>query len=127
MEVVTITAYQKSDERDRIVQAFNESDSQAMVCIMTYAVGSTGLNMQQRCRRVHVVEAAHNLGALWQGLGRARRLGNPYPVVYLYEYYVENTFDDRAVWRNIEKAVPEAMAQLNLAIFKGGGQKHRQC
>lgn len=86
---------------------------------MTYAVGSTGLNMQRKCRRVHVIEAAHNLGVLTQALGRVRRLGNPSEVVYLYEYYVENTFDDKSVWRNIEKFIPEAMATLNMAIFKG--------
>lgn len=120
IEVVTITAFQKGDERDRIIDAFNDHDKKAMICIMTYAIGSTGLNMQKRCRRVHVVESAHNLGVLQQALGRARRLGNPFDVVYLYEYFVENTFDDRAVWKNIEKAVPEAMAHLNLQIFHGG-------
>ncbi len=60
IEVVTITAFQKAEERerDRIIQSFNEDDTKAMVCIMTYAIGSTGLNMQKRCRRVHVIESA---------------------------------------------------------------------
>ena len=109
-----------SNERDCIIEDFNNEDEKSMVCLMTYAVGSTGLNMQHRCRRVHVIEAAHNLGVLTQALGCVRRLGNPSYVVYLYEYYVENTFDDRSVWKNIEKFVPEAMATLKQTIFNGG-------
>lgn len=69
-----------------------------------------------------MIESAHNLGVLTQALGRVRRLGNPSEVVYLYEYYVESTFDDLSVWRNIEKFISEAMATLNLAIFIGGDE-----
>lgn len=65
------------------------------------------------------IESAHNIGVLAQALGHVRGLGNPSDVVYLHEYHVQGTFDDRSVWRNIEKAIPEAMAQLNLAIFNG--------
>ncbi len=32
-------------------------------------------------------------------------------LVYFYEYYVEGTFDDKSVWRNREKAEPQAMAK----------------
>ncbi|KAL9065324.1 MAG: hypothetical protein Q9161_008311 [Pseudevernia consocians] len=39
-------------------------------------------------------------------------------VIYLYEYFVEGTFDDRNVWRSIEKAVLQVMAELNRQIFK---------
>ena len=119
IDVVVITAHQKPEERDRIIDRFNGDDDSAMVLIMTYAVGSTGLNLQHRCWRVHVIESAHNLGTLAQAVGRARRLGNPSPVVYVYEYFVGNTFDDREIWRSIEKAVPEAMAELNRLIFSG--------
>jgi len=80
------------------------------------AVGSTGLNMQKRCRRVHLIGSAHSLGFLRQAFGRVRRLGDPWDVVYLYEYCVENTFDDRTVHRNIEKVVPEAMAVMQNRI-----------
>ena len=34
-------------------------------------------------------------------------------VVYVYQYYLGGTFDDVIVRRNIEKAIPEAMAELN--------------
>ena len=38
--------------------------------------------------------------------------GNPSDVIYLHEYYVDNSWDSRSVWRNIEKIIPEAMAVL---------------
>ena len=53
-------------------------------------------------------------------MGRSRRPGNPSNVIYLYEYYVENSWDSKAVWRNIEKIIPEAMAVLNKQVFDGG-------
>lgn len=116
---VTFTAFQKPDERNRVIDQFNGDEEEAMVLIMTYAVGSIGLNLQYRCWNAHVVESAHNLGTLGQAVGRARRLGNPSPVVHLYECYVAGTFDDKMVWQIIENAIPEAMAQLNRSIFRG--------
>lgn len=43
------------------------------------------------------IESGHSLGVLARAPGRVRRLGNPSDVVYLYEYYVEGTFDNRSV------------------------------
>ena len=122
VDVVATAAFQTSYERDCIIEDFNNDDEKAIVCLMTYAVRSTGLDMQHRCRQVHVVEAAYNLDAATQALGRVRRLENPSHVVYLCEYYVENTFDDRSGCKNIEKYIPEAMATLNQTIFNGGDE-----
>lgn len=119
IEVITLSAFQKADERDRIIEDFNEFNRKPMVFLITYAIGSTGLNLQKDCHRVHLVEGATNLGTLGQSIGRVRRLGNPSSVVYVYEYYVNGTFDSKNVWRNIEKAVPQAMAELNRQIFYG--------
>ena len=84
---------------------------------MTYAVGSTGLSLQHNCRRVHMLEAPYNEGIMSQALGRVRRLNNPFPVVFVYEYFVQNTIDDQIVARNLRKAIPQAMAGMNSAIF----------
>ena len=43
-------------------------------------------------------------------------------VVFVYQYYIGGTFDDVIVRRNIEKAMPEAMAELNRRIFKEGDE-----
>lgn len=48
-----------------------------------------------------MIESAHNLGAqaqaLGRALGRALRVGNPSSVVWLYEYFVDDSFDSRAL------------------------------
>ena len=67
-----------------------------------------------------MLEGAAKQGTLAQAVGRAGRFGYPSPVVYLYEYYVQGTFDDKNVWCNIEKAVPQAMAEFNRQIFNNG-------
>ena len=109
----------EADERDRYKDLFNLSDKEAMVLIIPFAVRATGLNLQQRCRRVHIVESAHNDSTLSQAISHTRRLGNPNSVVYVYQYYIDGTFDDVIVRRNIEKAIPEAMTELNRQIFSG--------
>ena len=49
IDCVTLGAYQQQEERDVIIIAFTEYDDRAQVLITTYAVGSTGLNLQQKC------------------------------------------------------------------------------
>lgn len=114
-----MTAFQTSHERDTMIEEFNDPSNKAIVFIITYVLGATGLNLQKDCRRIHMIEVASNLGIFAQALGRLRRFGNPFAIVFLYEYYVEGTFDDRNVWRPIEKAIPQAMAELNRQIFNG--------
>ena len=63
---------------------------------MTYAVAGIGHNIQEDCRRLHAIEIGHNLSVLAQALGRILRLGNPADVVYLFEYMMMKTFDDKA-------------------------------
>ena len=91
-----------------------------MVLIIPFVVGATGLNLQQRCWCVHIVDSAHNESNLSQAIGSTRRLGNLNSVVYVYQYYIGGTFDDVIVRRNIEKAIPEGMVELNRQIFRGG-------
>lgn len=44
-----------------------------------------------------MLESAQNNGVADQNLGRGRRLGNPSHVVYVYEYHVGDTFNDKTV------------------------------
>ena len=81
IDCVMYGVFQKAEERDAVVSAFTERDDTAQVMITTYAVGSTGLNLQQKCWRVHMLESAHNLEAQIQALGRALRCGNPSAIV----------------------------------------------
>ena len=119
IRVETINATQTAEERQQIIDEFNRKDSELMILIMVYAVASVGLDLQHDCWRIHAFEIAVDLGTLEQAIGRVARLGNPSTVVYLYEYVTKGTFDDKAVKRNIDKAIPQAMAELNRSIFHG--------
>ena len=70
---LTIATWHDPEDRDAIQSVFNE---EALTVSMTHAVGAIGLNLQQRCWRVHLFESTHNLGILAQVLGRAVRDGN---------------------------------------------------
>lgn len=48
-----------------------------MVVTMRYAVRAKGLNLQERCWRVHILESAHNIEILAQALGKAMGVLNP--------------------------------------------------
>ena len=52
-----------------------------------------------------------------QAIGRARRIGCPYPIVYFYEYLNPGSFDSRQLERTIGKAIPEFTAHLNRHVF----------
>ncbi|KAI4124020.1 MAG: hypothetical protein LQ341_007121 [Variospora aurantia] len=112
-------AFQSMEEKQSIIDRFNTPGSVLRVLIIPYALAGFGLNLQKDCWRIHAIECAWNLAALEQAIGRIRRLGNPQPIVYVYEYIVPGTFDDKAIQRNIEKAIPQAMAELNRQIFFG--------
>lgn len=84
----------QTEERDQIIKSFNHASDKAMILLVTYALSSSDLNLQYSCRRVHYLEAPHNHGVSSQALGRVRRLGNPSNLVFYYEYYVEDTWDE---------------------------------
>ncbi|KAL8651507.1 MAG: hypothetical protein Q9210_003210 [Variospora velana] len=96
-------AFQSMEEKQSIIDRFNTPGSGLRVLIIPYALAGFGLNLQKDCWRIHAIECAWNLAALEQAIGRVRRLGNPQPIVYVYEYIVPDTFDDKAVQRNVEK------------------------
>ena len=97
LKIKVITTFQTSNNRDNIIQKFNDSTSEAIILIMIYVLNLTNLNLQKHCRRIHLIEIVSNLGSLKQSLDRVRRLDNLYNVIYLYEYYMKETFDDRSV------------------------------
>ena len=122
---VTIATWHDPDDRDAIQSVFNQGANEAQILIVTHAVGATGLNLEQRCCRVHLFESTHNLGILAQALSRTLRIGIPRDSAFVYEYFTVDTFDDKTVQRNIEKAVPQAFAELNGAKISGGDEHRR--
>ena len=86
----------------RLRQASSGKFPKTSPCIQapdpTHAVGSTGLSLQHSCWRAHLIESVHNLKVQAQAVDRALWVGNPSEIVWVYEYYVANTFDDRVFW-----------------------------
>lgn len=97
---------------------FNEKD-ELMVLVSVYGIAAVGLNFHHKCWRLHALETSHSRGVRAQTIGRTRRFGNPSQYVWFYEYFVPASFDSKAVARNLEKAIPQAMAELNREIFYG--------
>lgn len=112
-----LAAFQNHAEREHVIESFTTNITSSMVIVGTYACASTGLDLQTRCWRVHLFELAHNTGISAQAIGRVRRLGNPSEVVFVYEYSVKDSFNEKQVMSNIEKAIPGAMAILNKRMF----------
>ena len=117
IEVITLLAFQNAEKRDAIMNLFNDTIDRPIMFLMTYAIKATGLNLQKNYHRVHLIKETTNFETLSQALKRYRRLGNPSLVVYVYEYYVDGTFDNKNVWRNIDKTISKVMIELNRAIF----------
>ena len=65
--------------------------------------------LDERLKEVkeHHKEGAVYLDVLAIALSRTRRRGISSPLVYVYEYYVENELDEKNVWNDkIEDAIP---------------------
>ena len=69
---------------------------------------------------MHLLETPNNPGVAIQALGRQRQSRNPAHNINYFEYYVADTMDDTRVRHNIYKAIPEARALLNKAVFFNG-------
>ena len=113
IDVVVIYAGQPQAERNEVQRLFNEDPNRAMVLITTYGAAGLGTNFQKLCYHVHFFEQSLSQSLQDQALTRARRLGNPSKVVYVFEYYIEGTICSQQVVRNLEKCIPEAAANLN--------------
>lgn len=58
---------------------------------------------------------------MWiQAIGRARRFGNPSPVVKVIDLLLKDSFMERQMDPNLRKAIPGITAELNKTTFAGG-------
>ena len=112
-----MASYMSEAEREEVVQTFTQSSDEVMVLVTVYSLGSTGLNLQFLCWRVHLLEPFYNLRITNQTIHCYRRIGNPRNIIQVIEYHVEGIFINREVFRLIEKVILECMAMLNRYIF----------
>lgn len=90
-----VTADMKPKGREDTSDAFTQDRKKCMALVASYSVGSIGLNWQHLCHRVHLIHSPSSEPGGVQAIGRVRRFGNPSEVVYVYEYYGKDFFDDR--------------------------------
>ncbi|KAM5448074.1 hypothetical protein MaudCBS49596_005660, partial [Microsporum audouinii] len=103
-------------ERAELVREFCTSSTSAMVLVCSYSVNSAGMNLQAKCRNIHLFDTAMSEAITRQAIGRCARLGQT-RIVKVYEYRVPRSFNIRQVTNNVQKAIPGMIAELNRGIF----------
>ena len=106
--------------RREIINSFQHDNGPEgiQVLIGTYALGSAGINLQNLCRNVHLFDPPGSDAIGIQAVGRVRRIGQ-LREVKVFEYYVQGTVNEFQRWKNLQKALPGVLAQLNNRIFQG--------
>ena len=74
---------------------FNESINNFMIFLITYTIETINLNLQKDYYKIYIIEFVTNLNMKIQNVKRVRRLKNSSFIVYMYQYYVKNIFDDK--------------------------------
>lgn len=107
---VTIKSTANDARREEAARAFDSSESNVAVLLVTFQVGAYGLNLHHACSRVVVAETPRNLNTLWQAAGRVHRLGQREPQrvwILSQQKSVERYLD----WNNARKAIPQVAGE----------------
>ena len=126
IDSILYSSQMRADETDRAVQRFNEYLKSDYVFITSYNKGGYGMNLQHRCCNVLMVEPPPSEAAAVQAAGRARRMGNPFRVVNVYEFFLKDSFNSKQTARNRQKALPSLVAELNRQMFSGENGEYYQ-
>ncbi|KAJ6176868.1 Helicase C-terminal [Penicillium canescens] len=98
-----------AQERDTLVESFNDPKSDLRVLVMTYDVGTVGLNLHVACDRIVLSSPGKSWGQESQAIGRCLRVTSVYPVTAI-RCFVPNSHDQ---YRFVKQA---AKASLQLAV-----------
>lgn len=88
--VRTLHAGLSALERDALIQKFNDPESELKVMIMTYDVGSVGLNLHEACDRVILSAPGRSWNHEAQAAGRCLRVCNPFSKYLFHERQATN-------------------------------------
>jgi SNF2 family DNA or RNA helicase len=102
--------------RDKLVEDFNGSGDTHHVLVCSYMVTAAGLNLQTRCRNVHLYSAAMSVSVIEQSIGRVVRVGQNF-VVFIYDYRAMDSFHETMVARMHIKAMAGMLTELNDNMF----------
>ena len=121
VDAMLFSAALNAEKRQQMIERFNDTD-EGMIMVATYSMGSLGLNLQKRCWRVIMFDPPPNIPLGVQSVGRVRRLGNPSNVIHVHEYYLRKSFNDRLNELNIQKMLPNVMAEMADSMVSGGDE-----
>lgn len=116
IEAQVLHAKMSPAERESLIKQFTTANDECPVLITTFALNSSGLNLQTLCRNLHMLDTPTSESTSAQAIGRLWRLGQQ-KIVKVYEYHVPDTFSSRQVLRNAAKAIPGLVAQLDKALY----------
>ncbi|KAJ5992493.1 SNF2-related protein [Penicillium sp. IBT 35674x] len=123
LEFASITSPMGVTDRTEAINRFNDPNNNCSVFITTYTLGAFGLNLQNNCSRLILMESAINYNRVFHAMGRMHRLGQkePQKIWYLFQ---DSTIQRWMEWRNLSK-VRDQIAAQNREVFEPV-LKHRQ-
>ncbi|KAJ6110479.1 hypothetical protein N7486_002714 [Penicillium sp. IBT 16267x] len=123
LEFTSISSPMGVADRSEAINRFNDPNNNCSVFITTYTLGAFGLNLQNSCSRLVLMESAINYNRVFHAIGRMHRLGQkePQKIWYLFQ---DSTIQRWMEWRNLTK-VREQIAAQNREAFEPI-LKHRQ-
>lgn len=94
MKIITLESKMDIKKRGKIIEEFNSSEN--IILILTYSIGSEGLNLQT-CDTCIIMDEEWSYGIRKQAIARIIRPGQMSPVVNVY-YLISNTGVEKAIF-----------------------------
>lgn len=100
-------------ERYKSIAEFNNAENSVEVLLVSTTISSQGLNLQESCNHMIIVEVPSTISLLLQTIGRIGRIGQK-KESYVELLYLQNSFDDVVLARAIKQYVNTWAAETNL-------------
>ncbi|TAQ83067.1 hypothetical protein B7494_g8609 [Chlorociboria aeruginascens] len=111
---VALRSNQTQEDRTAIIKAFNSTSSDIWVLLLTTALGSTSLNLQESASCMVVMEIPISFYILTQVLGRVNRIGQK-KVQRVYLLWIDQSYDQIALHRIFRKIIPSLCGEGHAA------------
>ena len=117
IKIKIIIIHIKEDDRERILQNFNNNLDDSITLIISYKIDEIDTNCQYLCWHIYIMKKNWNLRDILQTIYRSRRFENLNKIVYAIKYYLSNNINNREICRIAIKAIFETITILNKKIF----------
>ena len=117
IKIIFLMTFQIIFVKQIIMNEFNKKKFDLIIFLLLYTLTTLSLNFQHDYWHIYALELTYNLSILAQTIKRARRFENFNKWIYLFEYIIENTFDDKIIIKNLKKIISQIVIELNRQIF----------